>query len=70
MTETSPVATIVPRGFAGKKRGSVGVPVPNSEIQVSNNVTGSSKLKATAKETWKTLQIKLISTVYSESEDS
>lgn len=34
LTETSPVATIVPRGQMGKKRGSVGIPLPNSEIQV------------------------------------
>ena len=34
MTETSPVATVAYKGEAGDKYGSVGVPMPNSEIQV------------------------------------
>ena len=36
MTETSPATSLFPREWIGKKPGSVGVPIPNSEMQVSN----------------------------------
>jgi acyl-CoA synthetase (AMP-forming)/AMP-acid ligase II len=52
LTETSPVTHMVPQGLGFERLGSVGPPIPNSEVKIVDPVTGEEAAPAERGEVW------------------